>query len=200
MAEPIHFYFDFSSPFGYIASERIEAVAAELGREVAWHPILLGATFKETGVKPLIEVPLKGDYSRRDMERAARQHGIAYLVPESFPFASIAACRAVYWAQERHPGRATALIHALYRAAWQQGRDIGTAEAVIEVAGEAGFDKEEVKAALQDPAVKDRLRQAVEASLAAGVCGSPFMIADGEPFWGNDRLEQMAEWVRSGGW
>jgi len=200
LAEPIHFYFDFSSPFGYIASERIEGIAAELGREVAWHPILLGAVFKETGTKPLVDVPMKGDYSKRDMERSARQHAIAYRLPTAFPFASIAACRAVYWAQDMHPNKVAELVHALYRAAWQDDRDIASPEGVVAVAKECGFDESEVTAALQDSAVKDRLRQAVEESLKAGVFGSPFLVVDGEPFWGNDRLDQMAEWARRGGW
>jgi len=61
---PIDFYFDFSSPYGYLASEKIEALAARHGRSVDWHPILLGIVFRETGAKSLTEVPLKGNYSR----------------------------------------------------------------------------------------------------------------------------------------
>jgi 2-hydroxychromene-2-carboxylate isomerase len=76
MAAPIDFYFDFSSPYGYLAAQKIEALAAKHGREVDWHPVLLGVIFKETGSAPLTMVPLKGDYSRRDFERSARFHGI----------------------------------------------------------------------------------------------------------------------------
>ncbi|GAB5471813.1 MAG: 2-hydroxychromene-2-carboxylate isomerase [Rhodospirillales bacterium] len=200
MAEPIYFYFDFSSPYGYLTSERIEAIARELGREVVWKPIMLGATFKATGMGPLTQVPLKGDYSRHDMDRSARQHAIPYKLPDPFPFPSIAACRAVYWAQEAYPERATALIHALFRKPWQENVSIATPDQVIAVASDCGFDAEEVAAALQDQAVKDRLRREVDDSIAAGICGSPFMVVDGEPFWGNDRLEMMRDWVRSGGW
>ena len=66
MTPPIDFYFDFSSPYGYLASQKIEALATKHGRGVDWHPILLGVVFRHTGTSPLTEVPLKGDYARRD--------------------------------------------------------------------------------------------------------------------------------------
>ena len=76
MAAPIDFYFDFSSPYGYLAAQKIDALAAKHGRTVDWHPLLLGVVFKETGMAPLTMVPLKGEYSKRDFARSARFHGI----------------------------------------------------------------------------------------------------------------------------
>ena len=72
MADPIDFYFDFSSPYGYFASTQIDRIAAKHGREVAWRPILLGAVFKVTRQQPLPTIPLKGDYARHDHARSAR--------------------------------------------------------------------------------------------------------------------------------
>ncbi|MGH8677651.1 MAG: DsbA family protein, partial [Burkholderiales bacterium] len=69
MVNPIEFYFDFSSPYGYFGSTRISALAAKHGRSVVWKPILLGAVFKVTGSGPLPSQPLKGDYSLRDIAR-----------------------------------------------------------------------------------------------------------------------------------
>ena len=78
MTPPIDFYFDFSSPYGYLAAQKIEALAAKHGRAVDWHPVLLGVVFRQTGTAPLTDVPLKGDYSRRDFERSARFHGSSW--------------------------------------------------------------------------------------------------------------------------
>ena len=64
MPQPIYFYFDFSSPYGYIASNKIDALAARYGRTVNWHPILLGVVMKITGGAALPSIPLKGDYAR----------------------------------------------------------------------------------------------------------------------------------------
>ena len=71
MLQPIDFYFDFSSPYGYFASTQIDALAAKFKREVTWRPFLLGVVFKVSGAKPLIELPLKGDYFKHDFERTA---------------------------------------------------------------------------------------------------------------------------------
>src|SRR5690625_5863739 len=78
----LDFYFDFSSPYGYLAAEQIEALAARHGRRVAWRPFLLGAVFKQIGGQPLVQQPLKGDYSRRDMERSARELELPLRFPE----------------------------------------------------------------------------------------------------------------------
>lgn len=200
MADPILFFFDYSSPYGYLASEAIDAVAAKHGRTVAWKPFLMGAVFKEIGTRPLVEVPLKGDYTRRDMARSARALGIPFVTPPGFPFLSVAACRASYWAQDRDPAKARALMQALLRRAWAEGGDISKPESVLEVAVAQGFPRDELAAALQDPAVKERLRQEVETALKLGVFGSPFFLVDGEPFWGHDRLGTLDRWLAAGGW
>ena len=72
MAEPIEFYFDFSSPYGYLGAQRIDEIGARHGRDVAWKPFLLGAVFKTTRSEPLLGIPMKGDYARVDIPRMAR--------------------------------------------------------------------------------------------------------------------------------
>lgn len=200
MAAPVDFYFDFSSPYGYLAAQRIDALAARHGREVAWRPMLLGAVFKTTGAEPLVKVPLKREYADRDLRRSARLLGVPFTLPPGFPFASVAACRAYYWLAERDPGRATELARALYRAAFAEGRDISGAEAVAEAAAGLGVERMALLDALQEPRVKERLRAEVEAAIERGVFGSPFVFVDGEPFWGHDRLDHVERWLATGGW
>ncbi len=196
----IDFYFDFSSPFGYLASHRIDALGEEFGREVDWRPFLLGVAFKTTGARPLNELPMKGDYFRRDIPRTARLMGVAFTWPQPFPFLAVAASRAFYWLCGRDRERARTLALAIYDAAFGAGRDMSGAEAVADVAAGIGLERGEVLEALQDPAVKDRLRTEVDAALARGVFGSPFIVVDGEPFWGVDRLDQIDRWLATGGW
>lgn len=201
MAPPtIDFYFDFSSPYGYLAAERIEALAGRHGRSVAWRPFLLGAVYKQTGGRPLVELPLKGDYSRHDMQRSAREHGIPLTFPAAFPFASVAACRAVYWLQDGDATAGGALVGSLYRRAFAEGGDAATAEGVLAVAESLGLDRPALAAALQDERVKQRTKEQVEAAIARGVFGSPFLFVDDEPFWGADRLEMVDRWLSRGGW
>lgn len=200
MAAAIDFYFDFSSPYGYLAAQEIDEIAARQGRAVIWRPFLLGAVFKTTRQEPLLNIPLKGDYAKQDMERCARLLNVPFQLPSPFPFAAVAASRAFYWLAERDQEPAKALAKRLYQAAFGEGRDISPAETVAAVAAEIGYDRDEVLAALNDPAVKDRLRQEVEAAETAGVFGSPFVIVDGEPFWGQDRLAHAEKWMETGGW
>ncbi len=200
MPEPIEFYFDFSSPYGYLAAEQIDALAARHGRAVDWRPMLLGVVFKDTGSQPLLNIPLKGDYARHDLARSARLIGVPFLIPEVFPFMSVAAARAYYWLYDQDQQKAVDLAKALYREAFGKGRDIASAKAVIGVCDALGIDGEAVAAALKDPAVKQRLREEVEAAIAKGVFGSPLMIVDGEVFWGHDRLDQLGLWLDRGGW
>ena len=201
MKPPIDFYFDFSSPYGYIGSEKIEALAAKHDRAVQWHPILLGVVFKQTGSQPLTEVPLKAPYVRRDFARSARFHGIErFRLPSTFPIATQVPARTVLWLKERDASLAVATLHALYRAFFGDDIDISKPENAVAVAVGCGADGAAVRAAIEDPTIKDALRRENEQAIAAGVFGSPFTIVDGEPFWGVDRLDQVDRWLATGGW
>ena len=200
MATPIEFYFDFSSPYGYIASEKIDALAAKHGREVTWRPFLLGVAFKTTGGAPLPTIPLKGAYHVRDMARTAKYHGVPYRFPSVFPIASVSPCRAFYFLDAKDPKRAQNLAKALYRAYFVDDVDISSADKTVEVSAKLGLKADEVRTGIGDQAVKDRTRTEVDKAIARGAFGSPYIIVDGEPFWGSDRLEQIDKWLATGGW
>jgi 2-hydroxychromene-2-carboxylate isomerase len=199
-ARPLDFYFEFSSPYGYIASQLVDAMEQRIGRPVKWRPMLLGPVFKITGQPPLIEIPLKGDYAKIDFARSARLHKVPYRHPARFPIGTVAACRAFYWLDDRDPAQARAVAKALYKAYFAEGIDISAPATVVEIAKTAGVDAAALAAALEDPAVKDRAKREVDAAIAAGVFGSPYFVVDGEPFWGVDRMPMVEDWIRTGGW
>ena len=200
MAQPLDFYFDFSSPYGYFAAARIDAIAARHERTVTWRPILLGAVFKVTGQQPLPTIPLKGEYAKRDLARTARLLKVPFRYPTTFPISGTAPCRAFYYVADRDVALAKRLASALYSAYFSEDRDISAPETTIEVAGAVGVNRDELAHALNDAAVKDRLRKEVDTAIERGVFGSPYIVVDGEPFWGSDRLEQVEQWLRTGGW
>lgn len=200
MADPIDFYFDFSSPYGYFAATRIEALAARHARTTVWHPILLGAVFKVTGGAPLPTLPLKGDYAKRDMPRFARLLEIPFKQPTKFPIPTQMPARATLWARAIDPDRAKALALALFRAYFAEDRDISNPEITADVAADCGYVRAHVVAAMNAPDIKEVLRSETDAAIARGVYGSPFMIVDGEPFWGADRLDHVERWLATGGW
>src|SRR5262245_47942815 len=200
MNQPIEFWFDFSSPYGYFGSRRIEQVAAAHDRAVLWRPFLLGVLFQTTGQTPLLSQPVRGPYFAHDMARTARFHGIPFGLPEPFPFASIAAARFFYWLEERDRAAATGFAKAVYARAFVDGRAVSSPEEAADVASELGHDRGKTLATLQEPGVKQRLKAINDEALAKGVFGSPYFIADGEPFWGHDRLDQVDRWLATGGW
>ena len=200
MAAPIDFYFDFSSPYGYLAAQKIEALAAKHGRGVDWRPILLGVVFRQTGTSPLTEVPLKGDYSRRDFERSARFHGLPkFTMPSRFPIPSQAPARIVLSQKARDRAAVARLVNAFFHAFFVDDIDISAPDNAVAVAAKSGVDAAAARAAIDDPAVKESLKKEVDAAIARGVFGSPFVFVDGEPFWGLDRFDQVDKWLATGG-
>jgi 2-hydroxychromene-2-carboxylate isomerase len=202
MPAPLAFYFDFISPYGYFASLRIDELAARRGRTVDWRPMLLGVSvIKVMGLKPLLDTPLKGDYVRHDVLRHARRHGIRLGRDLNAPVGNpLPAARAFCWVKRHHPELQAAMAHALYEAVWAQGRELSTPEAVATIALPGGLDPEAVADAAAGEEAAKLLREAVAASIEAGIFGSPTVVVDGEAFWGVDRLPDVEEWLRCGGW
>jgi len=198
--QPIDFWFDFSSPYGYLLAEKIDAVAAKYGRTVSWHPILLGIIFQATGSAPLtLQNPAKASYSLHDFARSARFMGLSYQHPTLFPLPTQNAARAYYWLAGQDVGLAKQFALAAYRALFVDNIDISPPETVVEIATNLGVDRSSLETALQTPEIKARLKNEVDAALQAGVFGSPHVLIDGEPFFGADRLPQIEQWLKTGG-
>ncbi|MCA0212617.1 MAG: 2-hydroxychromene-2-carboxylate isomerase [Proteobacteria bacterium] len=198
----LHFYFDFISPFGYFASLRVQDIARRHGRTVEWHAMLLGVSvLKVMGLKPLLDTPLKGDYIRRDAQRYIRRHGLVLKRGLDDPVMDPrAAGRAFHYVKHHHPALAAPLAQALYDAYWAEGQDLSTADAIAAVPLPAGLDAGWLRAGIASDEAGALLRSAVDASLKAGIFGSPTVVVDGEPFWGVDKLGLLEEWLDCGGW
>lgn len=199
MSEPIEFYFDFSSPYSYIASEVIDGLAEKYGRKVKWRPMLLGVVFQKTGQPLLVNVPLKGEYSMRDFARSARYHGVPFTFPAKFPLSTVSAARAYYWLHGQDCAKARQLARAAFRAYWVDGRDISDPAVLQDIAAGLGIDGAALAAGIATPEIKERLKVETDTALAKGMCGAPWFVVDNEPFWGADRLPQIEKWLQTGG-
>jgi 2-hydroxychromene-2-carboxylate isomerase len=195
---PIDFWFDFSSPYAYIASEWIEALAARHRRTVRWHAILLGVTFQAAELRSPVAHPIKREYSLLDFARSARFEGVPYRQPSPFPIPTQNAARVFWWLHDQDPQRAIAWARVGLRAYFTRGIDLSDPAALKALLAEAGFDADAAEAAWQDPVWKQRLKAENEAAVAAGVFGAPFFRVDGEPFWGNDRKAQLEQFLSRG--
>ncbi|MDH5540095.1 MAG: 2-hydroxychromene-2-carboxylate isomerase [Rhizobacter sp.] len=194
----IRFFFDFSSPYSYIASEWVEALAARHGRTVDWHAMLLAATFRAAELKSPVAHPIKREYSLLDFQRSARFAGVPFIMPAEFPIATQNAARLFWWLQASDPSRAANWAHTGLRAYFARGVDLSDPGALKALCADFGVEPAQAAAVWTDPQWKDRLRQANDEAIAAGVFGAPFFMIDGEPFWGNDRRAQMERWLEGG--
>ena len=200
MRQTIDFYFDFASPYGYLARVQIDAWAKDRECNVVWRPIMLGAALKVVGTSHLLSYPIKGAYATLDIARSARALGVACLIPQGFPHNTLAAARGFYWLSDQDDKMAKNFGCAFHNSYFGEGRDISSAEATADIAAGVGIDQKSFLAAIQSPAIKDRLKEETAAAIERGVFGSPFFFLGDEPFWGSDRLDQMARWLETGGW
>jgi 2-hydroxychromene-2-carboxylate isomerase len=196
----IEFWFDFNSPYAYFASFQIGPLAEKHGRAVRWRPFLLGALFKTTGMQPLTQIPLRGEYARHDWARLARWLDVPFSIPPVHPILPVAASRLFLWLERRRPELAVPFARAVFHAFFGEGVDVSREGAVVAIAEQLGVDPDEARTALRDLTLKDQFRQQTDEAAARGIFGAPFFIVDGEPFWGGDRLPMLDEWLTRGGW
>ena len=198
--EPIGFYFDFISPYGYLGSVAIEKLAAKYRREVEWRPVLLGVTvLKIMGMKPLPETPLKGPYLARDIVRTAGFLDIPYAAQPA-TISALPVMRAFVRLNERDSALAKKFGQEVYRTRCVEAEDPSTPKGLTKIARTLGLDATELIGANDDPAIKTRLVERVNQAVAAGVFGVPTFETGGELFWGTDHLPQLERWLTTGGW
>lgn len=199
-SDPIEFWFSFGSPYSYFAALQIDALGDRHGRRVDWRPFVIGAAFKRTGATPLVEQPMRGPYAMKDWERLARLHRVPYAFPTKFPIDSLAASRMFYAVEHDDPGRSHELARLFLTSYFGRDIDISDAPTAARIGATLGLDEARLLAAAADPVWKETLRARTEEALAKGVFGAPFVIVDGEGFWGADRLPMVEQWLQSGGW
>lgn len=191
----IAFYFDFISPYAFIAWTQVHAIAQRSGRAVEAIPVLFAGLLDAHGTKGPAEVPAKRVYTFRDAYRKAHRLGLpALLPPPSHPFNPLLALRVA--SLPLAPAEQRRLVDALFAATWTLGTGIETPQAVAAAAQTAGFDGEALVRAAQAPEAKQRLREATENAVARGVFGVPTVVVEDELFWGTDGLEHVEACLR----
>ncbi len=195
MAEPIHFYFDFSSAYSYIGQHGLRKLAEEHSREVRWKPVALGAIFKALGSAPHSPETAKGSYVWKDVERSATDAGLPYQWPEPFPFNSLMAARIFYYIAETDETKAIEWARGVFDASFGQGRDCSNPAELAAIAKDLGLDGEEMLNAAKQDEIKQKLKQLTAEAMDQGVFGAPSFFLDGDMYWGADRIEQMHRYL-----
>lgn len=187
MNKQVEFYFDVGSPASYLAWTQIARLAERHGAEVVYQPMLLGGVFKATGNASPASVPAKGRYTRIDFERFARRYQVPFAQNPFFPINTMQLMRgavALLDGDQFQP-----YVDAVFRAIWVEGQNMGDPDVVARVLGGQGFDVAGLLQQINDPAVKERLRQITERAIERGVFGAPTFFVGDEMFFGQDRLD-----------
>ena len=186
MARTLEFYFDYGSPYSYLADTQVEAIAKRTGAALARKPMLLGGVFKATGNASPMTVELKSKWSAFDMPMWARHYDVPFNRNPFFPVNTLALMRGAVAAEidglfeQYHP--------AMYKAMWVDGRNLNDINEVAAVLTEAGLDARKFSQRIQDQDVKDRLKATTDSAVERGVFGAPTMFVEDVMFFGNDRL------------
>ncbi|MBC7669674.1 MAG: 2-hydroxychromene-2-carboxylate isomerase [Gemmatimonadaceae bacterium] len=193
----IEFWYEFGSTYSYPAAMRVERLAEQAGVTVEWRPFLLGPLFHEQqGLtdSPFNTFPVKGDYMWRDLQRVCDMEGLPLVRPSQFPRNGLLAARVAICGLEE--GWTPAFSRAVYQANFVDDQDISQSEVLAPLVASVGAGPDAVLAAANTDPIKARLKDHVRQAQERGLFGAPsFVTADGELFWGNDRLETALEWA-----
>ncbi len=193
MSKSIEFYYDIGSPAAYLAFTQLPQLAAAVGAELIYKPVLLGGIFQATHNASPMMVPAKGKYMMIDLARFAARYGVPLHFSPHFPINTLQLMRATAAVQLRLPQRQPALTQALYQAMWVDGLNLGEAAVAGAVLQQAGLDAQEILGWCADPAVKEHLKSETEAAVKRGLFGVPSMFVGGEMYFGQDRLDLVRE-------
>ena len=195
----IDYYFTLISPWAYLGHRALLELAAARGAAVNYKPVMLAKVFENSGAAPLAQRPkARQDYRFLDLQRWRAKRGLPLnLRPKHFPANPSLADRGVIalLAEGRDPG---GYAEAVFRACWTEARDIADREVLAEKLSGAGHDAERVLAAAESDAVRQTYEANTAEAVTLNAIGSPAYVLDGEVFWGQDRLDLLAEALESG--
>jgi 2-hydroxychromene-2-carboxylate isomerase len=187
----VEFFYDYSSPWTYLAFTRIEDLCRRHAAELVWRPILVGGIFNT--VNPSVYearqhgVPAKMRYMAKDLHDWARFHGVEITFPPSvFPVNSVKALRGALVALEHDV--ISRYSERVFRAYFGEDRDISRDDELRAIVAEVGLDPDTFFAAIATPEYKDRIRANTDECVQRGGFGSPTIFVGDDMYFGNDRL------------
>jgi 2-hydroxychromene-2-carboxylate isomerase len=184
----IEFFFDYGSPYSFLANGVIPGIAEAKGATLVYRPILLGGVFKATGNKsPMMEtVEAKRNYGGGAMRRTSELHGVPISGNPHFPINTIGIMRLAVAAQRE--GVFNTYHEAIYPSFWQRGLDLGDPKVQGDVVRDAGLDADKLLARAADDDVKAELRATIDEAVSRGAFGAPTFFVGDEMFFGVDHL------------
>jgi 2-hydroxychromene-2-carboxylate isomerase len=197
MTPTVEFFFDVGSPTTYLAWTQLPDLCARAGATLVYRPMLLGAVFQATHNTSPAAVPAKGRYMGDDMARFARRYGVPFAMNPNFPINTLTLMRGATGVMTHAPARLEAYLRAVFDALWVGSQNLNDPTIAARVLAASGFEPKEVMGWAGDDAVKATLRATTDEAIARGVFGAPTMFVGEQMFFGQDRLDFVAEALRA---
>ena len=196
----LDFYYDFGSPNAYFAWKALQGVSERTGLEIVMHPVLIGGIFKSTGNQPPWQafgnVPNKMAYMQLEIQRFIKDHDLTdFKFNSAFPVNTLLAMRGAVAAQRTAVH--DAYYPAVFKAIWEDDRDISQPDVLVDVLNNAGLDGAALVAATQMPEVKQGLMEATQACVDRGTFGLPTFFLGDDIYFGKDRIWQIERAIKA---
>lgn len=195
MSKRFEYFYDFVSPYSFLAHSQIAGLVERTGAELVYRPFFLGGVMQSAGNSPPATVPAKGKYMSSDIARWLERYGIELKFNPFFPVNTIKAMRGALVAQDA--GDLEAYNKALFAAMWQQEKNVAELDVLTEVIASAGLDPDSILKRIGEDDVKDRLKANTAEAVERGAFGAPTFFVEDEMFFGNDRLDFLEERLKS---
>jgi len=190
----VSFYYDYGSPYAYIAWTQLPGMCEHFGAEIDYHPVLLGGLFKIFGNTAPADVAPKRKWLFEDIQRYADRYQQPFLENPHFILNTLPLMRGALWAADE--GRLEDYNEVMFDACWARGRNMNDPAEIMAVLDEGGFDAKTVAAATQTDVIKQRLKDVTQEAADQGIFGVPTMIAGDQRHFGQDRLVWIEEILR----
>jgi 2-hydroxychromene-2-carboxylate isomerase len=194
----LEFFFDYGSPFSYLADTQLADVVNRAGATLVHRPMLLGAVLKATGNRSPMEVPAKGAYMALELKRWAKRYRVPFT-SNTFSFRSntLRLMRGAVASQRL--GIFEPYHRSVFAAVWGTPLDLGEEEIFRRLLQRVGIEPERLFRTMEEQETKDQLRRNTDEAVQRGVFGAPTFFVNGEMFWGNDQLGWVEEALRNVG-
>ena len=187
MIKSFEFYFDFGSPYSYLAHEQIKKIEKENSVKIVYMPILLGALLKLSGLKPLVDIPIKGKYMIRDCKLCAEKYNIEFKFNNYFPIITLNLMRCALVAEKKNFDRD--FINKVFDAIWKNGLNLNDNTIIEKLLKNLNINSKIFLAEALSFELKNELKKRTDDAYNKGVFGTPTFIINNKIFWGHDRLE-----------
>jgi|TARA_B100000965_G_scaffold233570_1_gene195616 2-hydroxychromene-2-carboxylate isomerase len=187
MIKPFDFYFDFISPYSFLAHKEIIKIERKNSIKIKYKPILLGGLHNLHGIKAPAFIPAKAKHMIRDCKLIAEKNKIKFKFNSYFPIKSLNLMRGVFVAEEDN--YKSHYIDSIFNAIWQDGLNMNDENVIQKVLKNLNINPKTFHLRSASSSIKDSLRKKTNEAYEKGIFGAPSFVSNNKIFWGQDRLE-----------